>query len=313
VFEMLLEGSLSLTTVQLVARRLTEDNHAALLAAAADKTKSQVQHLLARWFPQPDVPASTRKLPMPRGPVMPAAPGEPPLGGPVAPVGTSTGVFVGGASAPAAPSAPPGTPSVPPPPPRAMVAPLSPDRYKMTFTADTETLELLEAAKHLLSHVVRGGDTAEVMKRALKSLVSELARKKFGLTDRPRASRGPKDDTEISASVKRAVWIRDRGCCAFVSADGRRCGSRRLLQFHHHGRERCEGGKGTVDNIQLRCAAHNRYESAFADGFPKRAPAHWATRSGTSARPHMEPRPGGSAKPHELGPQAAVTVAPPSP
>ena len=42
VFEMLLDGALSLTTVQLVARHLTPENHAALLAEAAGKTKTEV-------------------------------------------------------------------------------------------------------------------------------------------------------------------------------------------------------------------------------------------------------------------------------
>jgi hypothetical protein len=60
---MLGEGALSLATVRLLASHLTAENHQELLAAAAGKSKRQVEELLVRYFPQPDVPDSVRKLP----------------------------------------------------------------------------------------------------------------------------------------------------------------------------------------------------------------------------------------------------------
>jgi len=71
IFRMLAEGALSLTTVQLLARKLTDENHDQLLSAAAGRTKREVQELLARHFPQPDAPATVRKLPRPRPMVAP--------------------------------------------------------------------------------------------------------------------------------------------------------------------------------------------------------------------------------------------------
>ena len=62
------------------------------------------------------------------------------------------------------------------------------------------------------------------------------------------------------AAVKRAVRARDGDRCAYVDPQGRRCGERRGLQFHHrhpHG----YGGDRSVDNIALRCGGHNRYEA----------------------------------------------------
>ena len=230
---------------------MTPENHLALLEEADGKSKTEVQRLLARWFPQPDVPDTTRKLPPPRAaactePAIAAPPTvPPPLSVPVVRVS-------------AAPVAAP-----------AVIAPLSPDRYKVTFTADTETTELLELAKDMLSHAARDRSTAEVVKRALNCLVRELARKKFGVTDRRRASRGPRDDQDIPAAVKAEVLVRDRGRCAFVGTTGRRCGSRAYTEFHHV-IERSQGGKGTVENTQLRCGAHNRYEAHYEDGHPKR-------------------------------------------
>lgn len=80
VLRMRAQGSLNLTSARLLAAHLTQDNHDELLAAASGKSKRQVQELLARRFPQPEIASSIRKLPAP-GPAAepPAAPAR---GGP---------------------------------------------------------------------------------------------------------------------------------------------------------------------------------------------------------------------------------------
>ena len=55
------------------------------------------------------------------------------------------------------------------------------------------------------------------------------------------------------------VWARDQGRCAFNGKNGR-CSATRFLEWHHvhpFGHQ----GPATVDNISLRCRAHNVYES----------------------------------------------------
>lgn len=56
--------------------------------------------------------------------------------------------------------------------------------------------------------------------------------------------------------VRRQVWTRDGGCCTFVAVDGTRCGSRARLELDHV-HPRALGGPDTVDNLRLRCRAHN--------------------------------------------------------
>src|SRR5438132_787027 len=63
VLALLDSGRVNLTTVRLLGPHLTRKNHAELFAAACGKRKRQVQELLARRFPRPDVVASVRKLP----------------------------------------------------------------------------------------------------------------------------------------------------------------------------------------------------------------------------------------------------------
>ena len=288
IFRMLADGSLTLTTVQLLARKLTPENEENLLTAAAGLTKEQVQELLARHFPRPEVPSTVRKLPTPRSmagtDARQSGVSDPP----------ATSLTAENPSSSARRAIPPTLlVAIGPSSQRAVVTPLAPDRYKVTFTADAETCELLELAKDMLSHALPSGDTAQVVKRALKTLVDDLARRKFAVTDRPRASRGPADDQDIPAAVKREVYVRDGGRCRFRSTDGRRCGSRRFTQFHHV-ISRANGGKATAANIELRCGPHNRYEDDLETGAIQRRlvegditgnTAGGVTRSGTSGPP----------------------------
>ena len=139
--------------------------------------------------------------------------------------------------------------------------PLSVDRYKLQVTISGETLEKLKLAQDMLSHAIPSGDAAAVLDRALSLLVAELARNKFAATERPRPGRPTAEGSRhIPADVKRAVWVRDLGRCAFVSADGRRCLERRFIEFHHI-KPLAVGGEATVPGISLRCGAHNRHEA----------------------------------------------------
>jgi hypothetical protein len=259
ILDRLAEGSLNMTAVCLLSAHLTVDNHLDLLAAASGKSRRAVEELVARHFPRPEIAPLIRKLPAPKAML---APPNPASNAPMAPAASP-------ATRPVAP--------VPAPSRRPVVAPLAPDRYEIRFTADAETCEMLRLAQDMLRHAVPTGDPAETIKRALRVLLEDLARKKFGGTKHPRTSRGPAPGSRyVAAKVRRAVWIRDHGCCAYVAKNG--CGSRSFVEFHHldpYG----VGGEATVRAIQLRCRAHNNYEAELFYGRPQ------PTRSGTSAIP----------------------------
>jgi hypothetical protein len=76
-----------------------------------------------------------------------------------------------------------------------------------------------------------------------------------------------KRSRHIPARVRRAVWRRDGGRCAFVARNGRRCAERAFLEFHHRD-PYAIGGEATLANISLRCRAHNAHEAdlVFAPG-----------------------------------------------
>lgn len=71
ILEMLADGSITLTTVCLLASHLTSDNHGLVLNAARYKSKREVEQQVAALRPLPPVPSSVRKLPAPKPVVVP--------------------------------------------------------------------------------------------------------------------------------------------------------------------------------------------------------------------------------------------------
>ena len=241
----LADGSLNVTTVRMLRPVLTRDNHLAVLTEARRRSKKEVELIVRRLDPRPDVPSTIRKVPTP-------APVSLPLN----------------AVLPQAKDGPAPPPPVAPPPapvPRPVIAPLSPERYRLQFTVSKETHDILRRAQDLLCREIPDGDPAKIFARALDLLVHDVEKKKLAATTKPRPSRGTKAGSrDVPAHVRRAVWKRDDGRCAFVGRSGR-CTARRFLEWHHlqpFGHQ----GPATVDNISLRCRAHNVYESELVFG-----------------------------------------------
>jgi hypothetical protein len=259
ILDLLADGSINLTTVRLLAPHLTTGNHEKLLAEAKGRSKREVEELVARLAPRADVPACVRKLParvvaFPESPMSqtPEAPiGDPPTSAP--------------ASAPCVPTH------------RPVVAPLTPERYGVHFTVGRETHEKLRLAQDLLRREIPDGDPGIIFDRALTLLLAEVARRKLAATAKPRPGGGTgARKRHVPAAIRRAVWLRDGGRCAFVSRDGRRCREGVFLEFHHvepYG----VGGETTAGNLSLRCGAHNAYEAELLFG----------TRPGASSTPAL--------------------------
>ncbi len=244
LLEMLRDGRLHLSGIGKLAPHLTEENHGALLARAAHRTKRQIEELLAELSPRPDAPPLIRKLPeRPRSDVpTPPAMERGELGPDRVPPLTTQ------QPAPALPPAPPV---------RSVVEPLSPSRYKIQFTASGELRDKLERLQDLMD-----SDLAAVIEAAVTEKLERLEAKRFAETKSPRKTLEETDTSPKSrylpAAVRRFVSRRDGNQCRFVSETGRRCPERRGLEFHHEepfGR----GGGHEPDTISLMCKSHNTY------------------------------------------------------
>jgi hypothetical protein len=139
-------------------------------------------------------------------------------------------------------------------------------RFTMHFTLDEAGYDQFLHARALLRHQIPDGDTAAIFKKALGLLIADVERTKLAVVNHPRKRRvsSAPNSRHVPADVRRTVWRRDGAQCVFQGPRGR-CDERDFLEFHHV-RPFAEGGASTVDNIELRCRAHNAYEAELYFG-----------------------------------------------
>ena len=194
IFDAIADGRLHLSGVVLLAAHLTDENVDEVLAAAAHRSKADLELLVARLAPQPDVAAAITPLVAPGG-AMPLPEQAP---GPVAP---------------------------PPEPPAMRMKPLAPERFALQVTISQETRDKLDRAQALVRHRNPSGDLAYVVEFAADALIATLERDKRAATSRPRVPKARPEDADpryIPADVTRAVYERDGEQCTFVSETGER-------------------------------------------------------------------------------------------
>jgi len=247
ILERLRDGSLTLTSITLLRPHLTPENADALIALALNKSRREVEHQMAALAPKSDVRALVRRLPDRK----PATDIPAPCSG-----GRSD---VGGTEARAQ------APAEPRPTPRPLSTPLSGDRYLLRVTLSADAHAKLQRARDLMRHSLPHGDPAAIVERALTLLVDDLERRRMARVDRPREAKAvDASSRHVPAAVRRQVWTRDGGRCAFVGRQGR-CAETSRLEFHHV-QAFALGGATTTANLELRCRAHNQYEGALVFG-----------------------------------------------
>lgn len=254
----LADGKLTLTAVCLLAPVLTEENHVELLDAACDKSKRDVELIVSHVRPQPPVASSVRRLPPPRPSDHTQAAAD--LTAVVCQGAGEVDVTVPQPTVVMQPAS-----RVQPAARQAVVRPLAPEHFKVQFTISRETHDKLRRAQDLLRHSIPTGDPATVFARALTLLIDDLEKRRFAATAHPRVTQSSsRGSRHIPAAIRREVWARDEGRCAFAGPNGR-CAERGFLEFHHVV-PFAAGGETTAENLQLRCRAHNVYEAKLYFG-----------------------------------------------
>jgi 5-methylcytosine-specific restriction endonuclease McrA len=144
----------------------------------------------------------------------------------------------------------------------AVVEPLAPSRYQVRFTASAELREKLERLQALMRSSVPDGDLAQIIEIAVTEKLQRVEAKRFGKTKAPRKDLADTDTTpssrHIPAAVRRLVYQRAGGRCAYRDRYGRRCSQRHDLEFHHK-HPFAHGGDHSPANLTLMCKAHNTF------------------------------------------------------
>jgi hypothetical protein len=147
---------------------------------------------------------------------------------------------------------------------RAILTPLGDDRCKLQIVLSAEDYQTLLRLQDLMRHSNPTGDPAQIVSQALHLLLAKVERRRLATVLRPKRAARVSPSRYVPAAVKRAVYARDGDQCAFVGTSGR-CQERGFLELHHV-IPFAEGGPTTLENLQLRCRAHNAYESDHRTG-----------------------------------------------
>jgi hypothetical protein len=243
ILGMVADGRLSLTGVVMLAPHLSPEDGNDLLVVAANRTNEGIEELLAERFPKP-IPASRILEPQPtlteQNPEMASAARRIDESEPA-----QNDVLVG----------------------RAKMTPLSAETVCWQVPVPRGVNDKLRYAKELLGRQVPTGADWRVHELALDALIEKLEKRKFGAGQKRRSGpqRSSANPRHIPNVVKQAVWERDGGQCTFRSESGHRCPAKEFIEFDH-AEPVARGGIATVENIRLRCRAHNQFEAERAFG-----------------------------------------------
>jgi 5-methylcytosine-specific restriction endonuclease McrA len=288
IAEYLRDGRLCLTTLALLDDVLDDSNVREVLERAAGRTEEQTKVLVAALKPQPAPRDLFQRLPAPRAaaqcaaaltaascpaPAVPAAEAgaliAPPANAPEAQVATALQAnFASPVPARRAAAAP---------------QPISADQYVLRVTIGQELADDLKKVKALLSHSIPDGNLEAVLHACVRNMIAHCEKRRMGSDEpRPRKVKQPPKDRGVPVEVSREIWKRDGGTCAYLAPDGKRCGSDYQVEVHHL-QPYARKGPPTVENLQIRCRAHNRYAaekdfgSDFMARFGRRAPRRLST------------------------------------
>jgi hypothetical protein len=241
LLEMLRDGRLHLSGIARLAPHLTRQNEGAVLKRACGMSHREIRELVSELEPRPDVAPSVRKLPQ-----RPAPGSANPLQLGAHRVEPDAVNLESRVTAPARP---------------AVVEPLAPTRYQVRFTASAELREKLERLQALMRSSVPDGDLGRIIDIAVTEKLQRLEAKRFGRTKAPRRDLAQSDTApasrHIPAAVRRVVYERDGGRCAYRDKDGRRCAQRHDLEFHHK-HPFARGGDHSPANLTLMCRSTTR-------------------------------------------------------
>jgi hypothetical protein len=246
------ERRVSLTNLARIHPLVNNANAERLIIEIVGKRKREVEAIIAREAPKPDLSSGIRTAP--------------------APVAlTASELCVSNQD-----SAPARSAAVVQPSPANSLEHRSADRHVMRVMLSQATRERLEQIKNIAPEL----GLEEIVARAFDGFHEQLERKrraklqrptKVAMADEPALSAfpettGPKTHTRyIDAETRRYVLHRDNYECQFVGDDGHRCRSKRHIQFHHL-EPFARGGATAAANLKLYCRAHNLYQAELDFG-----------------------------------------------
>jgi hypothetical protein len=261
--EPLRDGRLHLTSVTQLARVITPENRAEVLPRFFHLSKREAKEVVAELAPAAAPPLRTVVTPVrrsaPPAQALASAPAFAVLPEELAPAypAGQTGHLGDVPEVAPVPAAPREQPT--------QIDPLTSERSRLHVTVARRFHAKLSAARDALSHSHPGASEETTLEVGLDLILKRYAERR-GIGAKPRATaprkagaaRTPpstRRSRHVPAAVWRAVWERDRGCCAWPLANGGVCASTDQLELDHV-KGWALGAGTTVEECRLLCRWH---------------------------------------------------------
>lgn len=229
------DGSVHLTTLSMITPHAEE--HPDLVEKIKGKSRREVEALLAAMVPGRNIPDRIKLLPA------------------VSQAARVPDLFD---TPPAAAQTKPAKPM--PTPQSEQAAPKPAElRAELRFAAGERFVEVLEKLKAVLWHKHPSGRLEDVLLTAMEEY---LKRHDPARDVRHTAACVPPADPrsrKVPPALRRRVWRRDEGRCAYVGTSGR-CAERKGLEVDHIVPWALGGPSNDLSNLRLLCRAHNQSE-----------------------------------------------------
>lgn len=138
-----------------------------------------------------------------------------------------------------------------------------PRRVEISFGAREDFIARVERARALLRCKYPSGKFEDIFDEAVEALVEKAEERAPWHPRRPHASpigvESPATSRYVPVRVRRAVWRRDGGRCAYQGSQGLRCTETTRLEFDHIVPFALGGSSQDPGNIRLLCRVHNQY------------------------------------------------------
>ncbi len=148
-------------------------------------------------------------------------------------------------------------------------------RVAFSFQGSLALRDAIDRIRQLLSHKLPRGGIDDVLLEVARDYIERHDPQK-GLPGRLSPVKG---GSSIAAGIRRVVWARDGGRCAYIGMTGIRCVSRRFLEMDHV-KPRTLGGGDTIGNLRLLCRPHNDSERRRVVGERRYAGTTWPLSAG---------------------------------
>lgn len=182
------------------------------------------------------------------------------------------------------------------------------ESVRLEMSLSKTEMEALVKAKEILSHIQPGMTMKELVVLMAERIVKKKAHVRAVKLEAPSQEIGMRagafahglrgnseaesaaeiSQTRVSAGVRRMVFHRDGCCQAQEPISGRKCGSRHLLEVDHRV-PKWAGGGNDLENLELKCRAHNLWKYQREAGIKSRWGSFLHKNAENSPIRHLEP------------------------